>query len=175
MLSIIIFQIVVTYILTYMRKGNFYIVMINKHNISIVKYMCDFSYLFCACVVKYLAQCDLSQTMETNQADVGYVCLWLLKNSSYPDFVTETECGAICLNFHQEHAYNLVVGFRDGGLAVYNISIMSHKPTYKTDLAQTRHMDCVRQVTSKRINTRALRSGSRGFYTQGRKLKYVLF
>lgn len=99
--------------------------------------------MFYVCVVKHLAQCYLS---NTDHPDVGYVCVWLLKNSSYPDFVTETECGAICLSFHQKLGYNLAVGFRDGGLAVYNINLLTHEPQYKTDLAQTRHMACVRQV-----------------------------
>uniref|UniRef100_A0A2S2QV56 Dynein intermediate chain 2, ciliary n=1 Tax=Sipha flava TaxID=143950 RepID=A0A2S2QV56_9HEMI len=90
-----------------------------------------------------IPQCYLS---STDNPDVGYVCVWLLKNSSYPDFVTETDCGAMCLSFHHQFGYNLVVGFRDGGLAVYNINMLTHEPQYKTDLTQTRHMACVRQV-----------------------------
>jgi len=82
----------------------------------------------------------------TENSDVGYVALWSLKNSSYPEYVSRTHCGALCLSFNRDHGYVLAVGLRDGSLAVYNVSLMTHEPQYTTDAVKTKHTACVRQV-----------------------------
>jgi len=64
----------------------------------------------------------MSELTFTESPDIGYVCLWVLKNSSYPDFVAQTQSGAMCLSYHHDLGYLLAVGLRDGILAVYNVS-----------------------------------------------------
>lgn len=81
-----------------------------------------------------------------DNVDVGYACVWSLTNSSYPEYVTRTHCGANCLSFHQDHGNVLAVGLRDGTLAVYNVSLPTTKPQYKTDSILTKHKACVGQV-----------------------------
>lgn len=94
----------------------------------------------------YLAQSDLPFTEDP---DIGHVCLWVLKNSSYPDYVTHTQSGAICLSFHHDFGYILAVGLRDGNLAVYNVSLLKNEPEYSTYSAGTKHMASVMQVSTK--------------------------
>lgn len=82
---------------------------------------------------------------QTESSDVGYVCLWSLKNSSYPQVVNQTHSGATCLSFHRNHSHVYVIGLRDGSLAVYNMSLLIDEPQYITDLS-AKHIGCVRQV-----------------------------
>lgn len=82
----------------------------------------------------------------TDSPDVGYVCLWSLKNPSYPEYINQTHCGAMCLDFHRDHGFLLAVGFHDGHLAVYNVSLPTKEAQYMTDAVNTKHMACVRQV-----------------------------
>lgn len=84
----------------------------------------------------------------TDSPDVGYVCLWSLKNPSYPEYINQTHCGAMCLDFHRNHGFLLAVGFHDGHLAVYNVSLPTKEAQYMTDAVNTKHMACVRQVNS---------------------------
>lgn len=77
---------------------------------------------------------------------MGYVCLWSLKNPSYPEYINQTHCGAMCLDFHREHGFLLAVGFHDGHLAVFNVSLPTKEAQYMTDAVNTKHMACVRQV-----------------------------
>lgn len=78
---------------------------------------------------------------------MGYVCLWSLKNPSYPEYINQTHCGAMCLDFHRKHGFLLAVGFHDGHLAVYNVSLPTKEAQYMTDAVNTKHMACVRQVS----------------------------
>lgn len=78
--------------------------------------------------------------------DVGYACLWSLKNSSYPEYVARTHSGAMCLSFHRDHGYALAVGMRDGTVVVYNVGLPTTKPQYTSDAVNDKHRACVRQV-----------------------------
>jgi len=52
----------------------------------------------------------------------------------------------MCLDFHRNHGFLLAVGFHDGHLAVYNVSLPTKEAQYMTDAVNTKHMACVRQV-----------------------------
>ncbi|VVC25456.1 WD40/YVTN repeat-like-containing domain,WD40 repeat,WD40-repeat-containing domain [Cinara cedri] len=92
---------------------------------------------------------------------VGYVCLWSLKNPSYPEYINQTHCGAMCLDFHRDRGFLLAVGFHDGHLAVYNVSLPSKEAQYMTDSVNTKHMACVRQV----VWAKDLPDGELNFYS----------
>ncbi|XP_026821468.1 dynein intermediate chain 1, axonemal-like [Rhopalosiphum maidis] len=82
----------------------------------------------------------------TDNPDIGNVCLWALKNPSYPDYVAHTQSGAMCLSFHQDYGNILAVGLRDGNVAVYNVSLLKNEPEYSTNLTRTKLMASVMQV-----------------------------
>lgn len=93
--------------------------------------------------MKYIAQGNLP---FNDNPDVGHVCLWSLKNSSYPEYAAQTHCGAMCTCFHPNYGYLLAVGLRDGSLGVYNISLQTNQPQYKVDQIEDKHTAPVRQV-----------------------------
>ena len=47
------------------------------------------------------------------QPSVGYVCLFSLKNPSYPEYVCEAAAGVISLDIHPDHSNMVVVGLYD--------------------------------------------------------------
>lgn len=98
--------------------------------------------------------------------DVGYVCLWSLKNSSYPEYVARTQSGAMCLSFHRYHGYALVVGLRDGTLMVFNVSLPTAEPQYASDPVNDKHRACVRQARTERLNFRFKKRPRSFFYVQ---------
>ncbi|XP_050548241.1 dynein axonemal intermediate chain 1-like, partial [Daktulosphaira vitifoliae] len=97
----------------------------------------------------------------TDSSDIGYICLWSLKNPSYPEYINQTHCGAMCLDFHREHGFLIAVGFHDGHLAVYNVSLPTKEPQYMTDAVNTKHKACVRQV----VWAKDLPDGEMNFYS----------
>jgi len=97
-------------------------------------------------VVKFMINLAQSELTFTDSPDIGNVCLWVLKNSSYPDYVAHTQSGAMCLSFHPDFGNILAVGLRDGNLGVYNVSLLKNQPEYSTSLSGTKLMSSVTQV-----------------------------
>jgi dynein intermediate chain 1 len=77
----------------------------------------------------------------------GLVCVWSLKNPSYPEFIFQTESGAMCLDFHPVHSALLVVGLYDGTVLVYDVRVQSNKPIYSSSVLTGKHRDPVWQVS----------------------------
>ena len=92
------------------------------------------------------------------------VCVFSLKNPSYPEFLCHAPCGVMCLDFHPEvrlylcvyehnrnnvtsqHPHMLVVGLYDGNIAVYNLQKNTGTPSYQSDAKNGKHRDIVWQV-----------------------------
>jgi dynein intermediate chain 1 len=86
------------------------------------------------------------------QQDMGFVCLFSLKNPSYPEFLCEAHCGVMCVDIHPQHPHMVVVGLYDGNIAVYNLQIRSSVPTYMSTAQNGKHKDVVWQVKWVRDN-----------------------
>ena len=80
------------------------------------------------------------------QSEPGVVCVFSLKNPSYPEFLCHAPCGVMCLDFHPEHPHMLVVGLYDGNIAVYNLQKNTGSPSYQSDAKNGKHRDIVWQV-----------------------------
>ena len=63
-----------------------------------------------------------------NQPSVGYLCLFSLKNPSYPEYVCKASSGVMCHDVHPNYAHIVVVGLYDGNVAVYNLKSESSPP-----------------------------------------------
>ena len=76
----------------------------------------------------------------------GLICVYSLKNPSFPEFTYATESGVMSLDFHPEHPYLVAVGFYDGGVAVYNLREKTTGPVYSSCSKSGKHADTVWQV-----------------------------
>lgn len=77
---------------------------------------------------------------------MGVVCLFSLKNPSYPEWICPTESPVMCLDFNTQHPHLLVIGTMDGSVAVYNVILPSSAPQYKSNDVNQKHAGIVWQV-----------------------------
>lgn len=80
------------------------------------------------------------------QVTEGYLCLFTLKNPSYPEYINSTESGVMCLDFHPQHPYLVVVGLYDGTVAVYNIQLPTKERQFQSNSVTNKHGGIVWQV-----------------------------
>ncbi|XP_076240760.1 dynein intermediate chain 2, ciliary [Calliopsis andreniformis] len=86
-------------------------------------------------------------TMSFNSAITnGTVCLFSLKNPSYPEWICPTESPVMCLHFSEQHPHLLVIGTMDGAVAVYNVMLPPTTPQYKSNDVIQKHGGIVWEV-----------------------------
>ncbi|NXG47434.1 DNAI1 protein, partial [Psilopogon haemacephalus] len=76
----------------------------------------------------------------------GMLLLYTLKNPSFPEYVFSSDSGIMCLDFHNDHPYLLVVGFYDGNVAIYNLKKPTSQSSYKSNAKSGKHTEPVWQV-----------------------------
>ncbi|XP_068978851.1 dynein intermediate chain 2, ciliary [Bombus flavifrons] len=76
----------------------------------------------------------------------GTVCLFSLKNPSYPEWICPTESPVMCLDFSEQHPHLLVIGTMDGAVAVYNIMLPPTVPQYRSNDVVQKHGGIVWEV-----------------------------
>ena len=80
------------------------------------------------------------------QPMVGYLCLYSLKNPSYPEYIRKTHCGIMCLDIHDKYPQMVVVGLYDGNIAVFNLKSNSCSPNYISSAENGKHCEPVYSV-----------------------------
>uniref|UniRef100_K7FUX3 Dynein axonemal intermediate chain 1 n=1 Tax=Pelodiscus sinensis TaxID=13735 RepID=K7FUX3_PELSI len=75
----------------------------------------------------------------------GMLLLYTLKNPSFPEYISSSESGIMCLDIHNDHPYLLAVGFYDGNVAIYNLKKLPLQPSYKSSAMSGKHTDPVWQ------------------------------
>ncbi|XP_076382491.1 dynein intermediate chain 2, ciliary [Megalopta genalis] len=76
----------------------------------------------------------------------GKVCLFSLKNPSYPEWICEIETPVMSLAFSEQHPHLLVIGAMDGSVAVYNIMLPPTAPQYRSNDVHQKHGGIVWEV-----------------------------
>jgi len=81
----------------------------------------------------------------------GMICCFTLKNTSFPEYVIETDSGVMSLDFHPTHSSLLCVGLYDGTVCVYDIKNLgvdgaAAKPIFICTDPKAKHTDPVWQV-----------------------------
>ncbi|KAG8284801.1 cytoplasmic dynein with WD40 domain [Homalodisca vitripennis] len=107
------------------------------------------------------------------QVTEGYLCLFTLKNPSYPEYINSTDSGVMCLDFHPQHPYLVVVGLYDGTVAVYNIQLPTKERQFQSNSVTNKHGGIVWQVCW----GEDLQDGEMNFYSvssDGRVFNWVL-
>ena len=77
----------------------------------------------------------------------GLICIYSLKNPSYPEYIYTAESGVMCLDFHPQHSSLLAVGCYDGSILVFDIRDKVNRPIYQTTNKSGKHTDPVWQVS----------------------------
>ena len=83
---------------------------------------------------------------EQDGIKLGVVCVFSLKNASYPEYVCYAPCGIMSVDIHPTHPHMLVVGLANGNVAVYNLQLQGKKPAYLSSARNGKHTDIVWQV-----------------------------
>ncbi|KAJ8933169.1 hypothetical protein NQ314_014176, partial [Rhamnusium bicolor] len=76
----------------------------------------------------------------------GAVCLFTLKNPSYPDYICMTPSGVMCVDTHPKYPYMVVVGLYDGSILVYNVQATCKEPAYRSNNVTNKHRGIVWEV-----------------------------
>jgi dynein intermediate chain 1 len=79
----------------------------------------------------------------------GGMCLFTLKNPSFPDYVCTTETGVMCVDIHSIHPYLVCIGKYDGSVAVYDVRSPEKLPQYESSSVTNKHCGTVWQVIPK--------------------------
>jgi len=77
----------------------------------------------------------------------GLLCLYSLKNPSYPEYTWHTDSGVMCLDWHPEHSSLLCVGLYDGSVCVYETRAPGNAPIYQSKATAGKHTDPVWEVS----------------------------
>ncbi|XP_004444527.1 dynein intermediate chain 2, ciliary [Drosophila pseudoobscura] len=80
------------------------------------------------------------------QTNEGYLCLFTVKNPSFPDYIIQTDCGIMCCDIHPTYPFLVVIGLYDGNVAVYNLRDSCKDPLYISKGVNCKHGECVWQI-----------------------------
>ncbi|XP_037895321.1 dynein intermediate chain 1, axonemal [Glossina fuscipes] len=104
------------------------------------------------------------------QPNEGSLCLFTIKNPSYPDYIIMTPCGVMSCDIHPKYPYLVAVGLYDGNVAVYSLKDNITNPLYMSMGITQKHAELVWQVkwgpdmTDGEINFYSVSSGGRVFH-----------
>ena len=76
----------------------------------------------------------------------GLICVYSLKNPTYPEFICKSSCAILCIDINPSHSHMIAAGLIDGNVAVYNLQIKSQHPFYVSDARNGKHQNVVNQV-----------------------------
>ena len=77
----------------------------------------------------------------------GLICVYSLKNPTYPEFICNSSCAILCIDINPSHSHMIAAGLIDGNVAVYNLQIKGQQPFYVSDARNGKHQNVVNQVT----------------------------
>ncbi|XP_017027731.1 dynein intermediate chain 2, ciliary isoform X1 [Drosophila kikkawai] len=80
------------------------------------------------------------------QTNEGYLCLFTVKNPSFPDYIIQTDSGVMCCDIHPAYPFLAVIGLYDGKVAVYNLREDCKEPLYVSKGVNCKHGECVWQI-----------------------------
>ncbi|CAG9860678.1 unnamed protein product [Phyllotreta striolata] len=76
----------------------------------------------------------------------GALCLFTLKNPSFPDYVCMTDSAVMCVDTHKNYPYMVAIGLFDGSVRVYNVNYSCKEPVYKSNSVENKHRGIVWEV-----------------------------
>jgi len=74
----------------------------------------------------------------------GLICLYTIKNPTWPEYSFTTETGVMCVDFNPSNPALLAVGLYDGTVMVFDIRLKgNNKPIYMSNVRTNKHTDPV--------------------------------
>jgi len=107
-----------------------------KKHVTAVRWNPEFSDLFAVGYGSY----------DFMKQGTGMLCLFSLKNPSWPEFSCNTPTGVMCVDWHPQHSSVLCVGLYDGTVCVYDVRSKSMAPIYQSTVKTGKHTDPVWEV-----------------------------
>ncbi|XP_030376775.1 dynein intermediate chain 1, axonemal [Scaptodrosophila lebanonensis] len=127
------------------REGEGNLLPLWKFQYEKTKKMSVTDIIFNPCYYDLFAVCFGSHDFM-KQANEGYLCLFTVKNPSFPDYIIQTDCGVMCCDIHPNYPFLVVVGLYDGNVAVYNLRENCREPLYMSKGVNGKHSECVWQL-----------------------------
>ena len=84
---------------------------------------------------------------QNETPSIGMVCMFSLKNPSYPEYVCVAPCGVMCIDINPSHPHMIVAGLVSGNVAVYNLQKRTNQPCHVSTAREGKHTDIVWQVS----------------------------
>ncbi|XP_055838399.1 dynein intermediate chain 2, ciliary [Episyrphus balteatus] len=103
----------------------------------------------------------------------GAICLFTIKNPSFPDYIIMTESGVMCCDIHPKYPFLVAIGMYDGNVAVYDLKDTSKGALYMSQGVNGKHSESVAELKW----GPDLADGEINFYTassDGRVFNWVL-
>ncbi|VEN52191.1 unnamed protein product, partial [Callosobruchus maculatus] len=105
-----------------------------KHTVTDIEWNPFYYDLFAVC----FGFLEYMKPLET-----GAVCLFTLKNPSFPDYICMTDSGVMCADTHSKYPYMVVIGLYDGSVEVWNVHATCSKPAYRSNSVLNKHRGIV--------------------------------
>nr|CAD7404017.1 unnamed protein product [Timema cristinae] len=96
--------------------------------------------------LKFLAKVPEVLVDFMKQHPEGAVCLFTLKNPSFPEYICTTDSGVVCVDIHPKYPYLMVIGKYDGNVAVYDVHLPTREPQYESNSVSNKHGGIVWEV-----------------------------
>ncbi|CAH0550962.1 unnamed protein product [Brassicogethes aeneus] len=76
----------------------------------------------------------------------GAVCLFTIKNPSFPDYICITDSAVMCADIHPKYCYMVVIGQYDGAVLVFNVQQSCKDPIFKSNNVTNKHRGIVWEI-----------------------------
>ncbi|XP_022903959.1 dynein intermediate chain 2, ciliary [Onthophagus taurus] len=76
----------------------------------------------------------------------GALCLFTIKNPSFPEHICMTQSAVMCVDIHKKFPYMCVIGLYDGSVEVYNVQASCRIPAFKSNAVTNKHSGIVTEV-----------------------------
>ena len=95
----------------------------------------------------------LDKFANQHESCYGVIAIFTLKNVVCPEYICTAPSGVMCLDFHPKRPHMIVAGLVCGNVAVFNLQLKMHKPSYLSSTRNGKHADIVWQVSILKPNT----------------------
>lgn len=76
----------------------------------------------------------------------GALCLFTIKNPSFPEHICLTSSAVMCVDIHSKLPYMILVGLYDGSINIFNVQATCNKPAYESNAVTNKHNGIIWEV-----------------------------